>query len=217
MKTLLKIILLAVCAWLPAVAVNSHPHVFVDATIDIIRDEQGNFTQLRQVWVFDEIFSTTLVYDFDEDGDGKLGKEEIKIINDTVKASIADYDFYTAIRVNGKPYSFYEPSEFFTYYDDENRLVMVVTIEPEKPYDFSSGPLRFSASDTSFYVAFAFESDSVKVEGGKGTCKTSVEHPDFDKLYAENSLSLTEAFFEDPSNTASFGDEFYSWAEITCQ
>lgn len=194
----------------------AHPHVFVEANIDVVRDKDGRFTELRQVWRFDELFSATITIDFDEDGDGKLDKAEMKKITDTVKESIAEYDFYTALRVGGKPLEFYEPDEIIAYMED-GKMIMLLAVEPAKAYDFSDGPLSVSASDTSFYVAFDFDSTNIAVEGNSDGCKTDVVHPDFDKLYAENSLSLTEAFFNDPQNTASLGDEFYSWATIDCK
>lgn len=194
----------------------AHPHVFVEANIDVVRDEAGRFTELRHVWRFDELFSATITIDFDEDADGKLGEEELKKVTSIVKESIAEYDFYTALRVNGKPFEFYEPDEINAYFED-GKMIMLLAVQPAKPYDFSDGPLRVSTSDTSFYVAFDYDTPNIAIEGNSSGCETKVVHPDFDSLYADNSLSLTETFFDDPQNTADLGDEFYSWAIIDCK
>ena len=193
----------------------AHPHVFVEANIDVVRDDKGRFTELRQVWRFDELFSATITVDYDEDGDNKLNEKEITKVMDIVKESIAEYDFYTAMRVSGKPLEFFEPDEIKAYFED-GRMIMLLAVEPEKPYDFSRGPLQISASDTSFYVAFDYETANIKIEGNSSGCSTKVVHPDFDKLYADDSLSLTENFFDDPNNAKGLGDEFYSWATIDC-
>ena len=196
--------------------VRAHPHVFVEANIDLVRDADGNFTELRQVWRFDELFSTVLVLDFDRDGDQKLNQAEMKEVTDTVIKSIADYDFYTALRVDGKPFEFYEPEKLEAYFEGD-QLIMLLSVEPSEKYDFSNGPLRVSISDTSFYVAFEYEVGNVFIEGNSDGCNTSVVHPDFDTLYSDQSLSLTEAFFDDPSNLEDFGDEFYSWIVLDCE
>ncbi|MEM9332739.1 MAG: DUF1007 family protein [Pseudomonadota bacterium] len=193
---------------------RAHPHVFVEANIEIVRDDKGNFTELRQVWRFDELFSTTISLDYDENVDGKLDKHEIKKITDIVKESIAEYDFYTAIRAGTEPLEFYEPDEIGAYFED-GKMIMFLSVEPTKPYDFKGAPLRISASDTSYYVAFDFDKENITIDGNDAGCSMDVVHPDFDKLYADDSLSLTESFFNDPQNT-SFGDEFHSWATINC-
>ena len=212
-----RVILATVAASLAfASSAYAHPHVFVEANIDVVRDSYGNFTELRQVWRFDELFSATITLDFDDDGDGELSPAELKVVTDTVKQSIAEYDFYTAMRVDGKPLEFYEPDKIDAYYEND-QLIMLMAVEPFKKYDFSKGPLSISVSDTSFYVAFDYEVKNVAIEGNSTDCSTSVNHPDYDTLYAENSLSLTEAFFNDPTNTEAFGDEFYSWAVIDCK
>ncbi|MEL7429195.1 MAG: DUF1007 family protein [Pseudomonadota bacterium] len=196
--------------------VEAHPHVFVEANIEVVRDDKGRFVELRHVWRFDELFSATTVLDFDADGDGVLGPDELALLSSNVKESISEFDFFTALRVAGKAVEFYEPEELKSYYEND-QLIMLMAIEVAEPYDFSGGPLRVSVSDTSFYVAFDYDVKNISVEGPSDTCASSVVHPDFDKLYASDSLSLTEAFFDDPTNTQNLGDEFYSWATIDCK
>ena len=215
MKNLLLSTTVTLSYLFSAVVASAHPHVFVEANIEIVRDDKGYFTELRQVWRFDELFSTTVTLDYDENVDGVLDEKELKKVMDTVKESIAEYDFYTAIRAGNKALEFYEPDEINAYFED-GKMIMFLAVEPSKPFDLSKAPLRVSASDTSYYVAFDFGKENVSISGNTKGCVTNVTHPDFDKLYADNSEFLTESFFNDPSNSG-FGDEFYSWAVITCQ
>lgn len=193
---------------------SAHPHVFVEANIELVRDAENNLTELRQVWRFDELFSSTLVLDYDENTDGKLDAEEISKITAIVKESIAEYDFYTAIRSGSKAVEFYEPDEIKAYVDD-GRMIMFLSVAPSEKVNLGTNPVRVSASDTSYYVAFEFEEDDVTVTGGDDACNIDVTRPDFDSLYATNADTLTEAFFNDPQNT-DFGDEFFSWAVVKC-
>ncbi len=194
---------------------NAHPHVFVEANMEVIINDKGNFTELRHVWRFDELFSSTLVIDYDTNTNGKLDENEIKVITTTIHASIGEYDFYTAMRAGEKVINFYEPEKLNTYMED-GQMIMFFTIEPENPHDFKKAPLRISASDTSYYVAFEFsEKNIILKDKAADNCKAKVTVPDYDELYASDSQSLTEALFNNPDKP-DLGDQFFSWAEITC-
>jgi len=204
------------CAFLAAGAnlASAHPHVFVDAQMEVVLNDEGKFTELRHVWRFDELFSSTLIIDFDKNGNNELDTNEIEEITGIVKESIAEYDFYTALRSGKDVINFYEPEKISAYMEN-GQMIMFLSIEPEFPHDFKKAPLRISASDTSYYVAFEFSEKNIILKGDMETCKTNVTVPDFDALYASNSETLTEAYFENPENPG-LGDEFFSWAEVSC-
>lgn len=211
----LRIIFLSIIAGFVATAANAHPHVFVEANIEVVRNDNGDFTEIRHVWRFDELFSATLTIDFDKNGDGELDQEEIKEITDTVKESIAEYDFYTAVRQEGAELSFYEPEAIKGYFEN-GQMVMFLALELEKPQSPEKGPIKVSASDTSFYVAFEFEKKNVSVVGNADACEVAVEVPDFDKIYSGDAPGLSESFFSEQQGPVTLGDEFYSWASIRC-
>jgi ABC-type uncharacterized transport system substrate-binding protein len=193
---------------------NAHPHVFVEANMELVINDKKQFTELRHVWRFDELFSASLIIDFDTNGDNKLDETEMAEITKTVHSSIGEYDFYTALRAGTKVINFYEPEKLSAYMKN-GQMIMFFSVEPENPHDFSAAPLRISASDTSYYVAFEFTEKNVILKENAESCKTKVTVPNYDELYASNSDTLTEAYFSNPENPE-LGDEFFSWAEITC-
>jgi len=195
---------------------NAHPHVFVEANMDVVLNEKGEFTELRQVWRFDEIFSATVIIDYDENADGKLDEKELEEVATTVKGSIAEYDFYTALRSGENVIEFFEPKTMSAYFED-SQMIMFFSINPSKPFNMKDQPLRISASDTSYYVAFDFAEKNISLTGSEHDCTKKVVNPDFDKLYADNSETLSESFFNDTNQTNDLGDEFYSWATISCK
>ena len=79
----------------------AHPHVFIEANLEVVRNDKGEATEIRHVWRFDELFSSSLFLDFDENGNGKLDENELQEIAGITKESIAKYNFYTEIR-NGE-------------------------------------------------------------------------------------------------------------------
>lgn len=193
---------------------TAHPHVFVEASMELVINKKGQFTELRHVWRFDELFSSTLILDYDTNGNGALDKDEIDEITKTIHESIGEYDFYTALRSGKDVINFYEPDKLNAYMED-GKMIMFFSIEPENPHDFKKAPLRISASDTSYYVAFEFSKESIILKENAEKCTAKVTVPNYDELYASNSETLSEAYFSNPDKPE-LGDEFFSWAEISC-
>ncbi|MGQ3281388.1 MAG: DUF1007 family protein, partial [Shinella sp.] len=49
----------------PAVAF-AHPHIFAEARLEVVAGEDGTVSELRNVWRFDDMFSASVVMDFDK-------------------------------------------------------------------------------------------------------------------------------------------------------
>ncbi len=74
----------------------------MEARLEVVAGDDGNIKELRNVWRFDEVFSSTVLLDFDKNKNLKLDPEELKAVGKTVKESLADFDYYTNITQNGK-------------------------------------------------------------------------------------------------------------------
>jgi ABC-type uncharacterized transport system substrate-binding protein len=59
-----------------AMPASAHPHVFVDARIEVIFDGQGRVSAVQNIWQFDAAFSVFATEGLDTDGDGKLSSAE---------------------------------------------------------------------------------------------------------------------------------------------
>ena len=60
-----KALLLATALALPSVA-HAHPHVFAEAKLEVSGDDKVFISELRNVWRFDEVFSSSVLMDFDK-------------------------------------------------------------------------------------------------------------------------------------------------------
>lgn len=58
--------LLAFLAPLPAAA---HPHIFIDAGLEAIVDEEGRLTHIKVIWTYDAFYSLLITEDMGLDGD----------------------------------------------------------------------------------------------------------------------------------------------------
>ena len=185
--------LAAILAPAPALA---HPHVFADARLEIETSADGQITELRNVWRFDEVFSSSVVMDFDMNSDMQLDAGELAQISDMVTQSLAEFDYYTNVTVNGKDVGTSLPEAIKVDYQD-GQLLMFFALVPETNTQLK-GKIAVGVFDPTMYAALDFVNDEdMAVTGGSADqCAREVVRPDFDEIIMQNQAFLTEAFFE---------------------
>jgi ABC-type uncharacterized transport system substrate-binding protein len=80
----------------------AHPHVFIDNRISVVFDDKG-LMGFKHEWIFDEMFSSTIIQEFDLDADGNFNEKEIKGV---VKGAFTD------ITINGQRFKIKEFKDF---------------------------------------------------------------------------------------------------------
>lgn len=191
-----------------------HPHVFAEARLDVDVDAAGNVAALKHVWRFDDVFSSTVLVEFDKNADLKLDEAELKDVSDTVYQSLAEFDYFQLVTVDGKDVPMTPPDRLFADFKD-NQLIILFASKPKQPLKLS-GKIDFGVYDPTFYTAIDFiEDDQMAVQGMPAGCTRSVIRPDPDEAIAQNQASLTEEFFNDPSGT-DLSKIFATRLELTC-
>lgn len=202
---------LAACA---AGTASAHPHIFAEARLEVATDGNGAVKELRHIWRFDEFFSSTVMLDFDANKDLILQKNELEAIGETVRTSLADFDYYTSISRDGHDIGVEKPEQIFANFED-GQLLMFFAVAPAEPMPLE-GKLTFGVYDPTMYAAIDFVNDSdLVVIGDAGDCSREVVRPDPDQVLAENQGSLTEAFFKDPGGN-DLSKLFATRLELTC-
>lgn len=193
----------------------AHPHVFVEAKLQVVAGSDHMVKELRNTWRFDEVFSSSVVMDFDKNGDLKLDASELKTIANTIRTSLADFGYFTFITADGATINAKKPNVFNVDFKD-NRLIVFFITAPEKPMPIS-GHLSFGVHDPTLYTAIDFKDDgdlSITGDGFKA-CKRTIVRPNPDEVIKQNQASLTEAFFNDPTGT-DMGKLYATRMELTC-
>ena len=193
----------------------AHPHIFAEARLEVIAGDDGTVQELRNVWRFDEVFSSSVLLDFDKNTDLKLDEAELAELGEIMRTSLADFDYFTTISVDGKDASIQKPEAFHVAYQD-NQILVFFAVKTEAPLPLK-GKLAFGIYDPSLYTAIDFPSDEDLVAQGKAAdaCKREVVRPDPDEIITQNSETLTEAFFNDPSGN-DMSKLFATRLELTC-
>ncbi|MGU3400519.1 DUF1007 family protein [Brucellaceae bacterium D45D] len=198
------------------VTAHAHPHVFAEARLEVSVAPDGTVEKLAHVWRFDDVFSSTVLMEFDKNGDLKLDDKELIDLGHVINESIAEFKYFQTVEQDGKDVEMARPSDLAALFTD-NRLLIVFTSKPAKPLKLAPGhKTSFGIYDPTFYTAIDYVNDSdLVVKGLPKDCKSSVVRPDPDEAIAQNQMSLTEAFFNDPSGN-DLSKIFATRLEISC-
>jgi ABC-type uncharacterized transport system substrate-binding protein len=194
------ILLLAMLSLFPVPAL-AHPHIFVDAKFEVVAAPDGSISELRNIWHFDEVFSSSVVMDFDKGDNQTLSASELKAVGKTVRDSLAQYNYYTNVTSNGKAVPMAKPDAVQADYKDGS-LTLTFSLKPEQK-TFLKGTTSFGIYDKTLYTAVDFATDDDMTISGSalGRCKRKVVRPNPKEVMAENQAALTSMFFSDPKGT----------------
>lgn len=191
----------------------AHPHVFAEARLEIATEGE-KVQALRHVWRFDDLFSSTVIFEFDRNKDLKLDPEELEMVGSVILESLAEFDYFQFVTADGKDVEMSPPEKIVASLEDQQLLILFESSPTEElPL---SGKLHFGVYDPTFYTAIDFYDDTnLVVADMPESCAKEVVRPDPDEALAQNQQSLTEAFFTEPGGV-DYSKLFATRLEITC-
>jgi ABC-type uncharacterized transport system substrate-binding protein len=87
-----------------ASGVWAHPHVFVDNKVVFVFNARG-LTGVKIQWTFDELYSSSVIMDYDKNRDHILNSAETRRLAGQALADLKLKHFFTYIRVNGRDFT----------------------------------------------------------------------------------------------------------------
>jgi len=204
--------------------VGAHPHIFVEAKVEIVVDRDNQVQKLKQLWRFDPFFSAMVILDFDANGNRQLDEPEIDTINHTIRDSLSEFDFFQSITVDGRAVGLLEPDVLATSMQD-GELYLTLENRPARPLALEpGGQYRFTLYDPTFYVAVDFQKDiDISLTGLPDFCSSHMVRPDTDNLLSQSLAELSqglardEEFFNDPVASLDLARELAPKLEVTCE
>jgi ABC-type uncharacterized transport system substrate-binding protein len=191
-----------------------HPHVFAEARLDVVIGSDNKVQALQHVWRFDDLFSSTVLVEFDANKDLKLDEKELEEVGNTVHASLAEFNYFQMVTQDGKDVKMVAPDRLIATLQD-NQLIILFESKLAEPLPLN-GKLEFGVYDPTFYTAIDFVDDAnMATENLPPACARSVIRPDPDEAIAANQSTLTDAFFSDPTGT-DFSKIFATKLELNC-
>jgi ABC-type uncharacterized transport system substrate-binding protein len=181
-------------------AALAHPHVFADARLEVAVAPDGKVEIMRHVWRFDDVFSSTVMLEFDADTDNRMEDPELEEVASVVAESLAEFNYFQTILVGDKSIDVKPVTDMKALFED-GQLIIFFTTQPTETVNIESSP-SFGVYDPTFYTAIDFVDESEMVlEGAPANCTREMVVPDPDEALAQNQATLTDAFFNDPQAT----------------
>lgn len=207
------------CASWAATPAAAHPHVFAEARLEITITPDRSVEKLAHVWRFDDLFSSTVLLEFDKKGTLQLDSEELNELSSTIDTSIAEYRYFQTVTQDGKDVVMKKPEHLIADLPD-NQLIVLFESKPDKPLKLEPGhKVSFGVYDPTFYTAIDYLKDEdLVVKGMPAGCSSAVVRPDPEEALAQNQQSLTQAFFDEAAAMTNDVSKFFATRiEITCQ
>jgi ABC-type uncharacterized transport system substrate-binding protein len=191
-----------------------HPHVFAEARLDVVVNPDQSVKSLRHLWRFDDLFSSTVLVEFDKNSDLKLDDAELQDVSKTVYDSLAEYNYFQLVSVDGKDVAMKPPAGLMANFEN-NQLIILFESEPKEKLALK-GKVDFGIYDPTFYTAIDYtEDENMAVKDLPASCTRAVIRPDPDEAISQNQANLTDAFFNDPAGT-DLSKIFATKLELTC-
>ena len=192
----------------------AHPHIFAEARLDVVVAPDATVTSMRNLWRFDDLFSSTVLVEFDKNKDLKLDDSELLEVANTIYQSLAEFDYFQLVTHDGKDVAVKPPERLIASFE-ANQLVVLFETTTKEPMKLA-GKVDFGVYDPTFYTAIDFSDDAhMAVENMPLSCKRQVIRPDPDQVLEENKDTLTDAFFNDPAGN-DMTKLFATKLELTC-
>lgn len=143
----------------------SHPHVFLTSSARFVFDEKG-LAGIRVQWVFDDMFSSSLILDFNKSGTGRFNPTEAAAVKKDFFMPLQKLDFFTHIKIDGKAFKVGYVTGFTP--EIKNGIVVIGFFVPcHVPADNSFHELKVSLYDQSYYHSVALESNPVSYDNNR--------------------------------------------------
>jgi ABC-type uncharacterized transport system substrate-binding protein len=133
-----------------APAASAHPHVWVDADVTL-QFKDRKIEAMRVTWVFDEIFSSSAIGDFDSHHTGRLDADELKRLVAQSSKSLRNYSYFTYLDMGGKRQRV-TAVEDFTAELKNKRLIYHFSVPVNPAVDPQQQPFGFLLYDETYYV-----------------------------------------------------------------
>jgi ABC-type uncharacterized transport system substrate-binding protein len=195
----------------------AHPHVYVDARVEVVFDKEGKITALRHVWRFDDAFSAFASQGLDTNGDGILSIEELQPLAKVNVESLKEYEYFTFLKAGGKRIGFKIPTEYWLQSSD-GYLSLFYTLPLMQAVKPDAAGLTIDVYDPNYFVDYQLvEKDPAKLIDAPATCTMAVKRKaDPDAATAAILGQFPASERELPANLRSLTNEMANRVMVKC-
>ena len=147
---------------IPVVTLWSHPHVFLYSTVKVVFDEKG-LAGVQVNWVFDEMFSSMIILDFDKNSNGRFEPSEIQNVKNGAFENLRQFNYFTHIKIDDKPFKVKYVKDFSAEITDGKmayRFFVPCHVRAEE----SLKEVKIAIYDATFYSSVFLQKNPVTYE-----------------------------------------------------
>jgi len=156
---------LALC-FCSAPTASSHPHVFVDCALTLVFDDEG-LAGFEQHWVMDEMYSSTMLEEYDPDGSSVQGESKLQEVRDIILEGFREYHYYTRVLVDEEERPM-ESMEDFSMTVENGRLVYDFYLPCPVRASSEACRVMVSLHDETYYKLLTLPTDAIAYRGDEG-------------------------------------------------
>ena len=153
-------ILFLLCTMCASVAF-AHPHVFVDASVKVLFNENG-LSGVQNRWVYDEVYSRATIASVDENDDGKLSVEEGEGLKSIILGEVARSNYFNYVQ-SGSVFLGAKAVTDFKASVKNGRLVLDFVVVFTAPVGADYSMLVIVVADPSNYVQVTADMENADV------------------------------------------------------
>lgn len=206
----------AAIAALP-MAASAHPHIFVDAGLEVIFDEAGKLTHVAVTWEYDELYSLLITEDMglDHDFDGELTAAELEQLDGFDQDWLEGYYGDTRAYLNGVELGLSRPVSYETSFS-KGRITSCHLRAVEGTPVVGSGALEVRPYDETYYTAYDI-TKPVKLTG-RDDCAFALDVPDVSGAMLELQAQLLklDASMDSTVEFPQVGAQFATTLRVSC-
>ncbi len=185
----------AACLAGAAVPSAAHPHMWVDVRVELRFDGEGRLAALRQVWLFDDLYTAFILDGMDGDGDGLPDQVQLDDLMRENLSNLKEFDYFTEVTGDVGKATFATATEGSTRVRGHN-LEMSFTVPLAAPMN-PGAQFTYAVFDPTYYIDMlhAEGDDAIRFAGAPAGCNHEVIEPNPDPATVElaASLDITES------------------------
>jgi ABC-type uncharacterized transport system substrate-binding protein len=172
----------------------AHPHSWIDLRSRVIMNDEGRVAALELDWLFDDLYTAYVAQEFVKQG--RPPSEFLPEVANTYLSNLAEYEYFTDVRLNDERLALGKPVRAETGLRDE-RLWLRFEVPLVEPIDPDSGRLTFAVYDPTYYIEILYpEGDAVRFTGPDAeACVGRIvpPNPSFEAIAFASALDVTES------------------------
>ena len=192
---------------------QAHPHVLIDIKVEAVFNDSGEVVGLRELWIFDELYTAFAVSGLDTDGDGQPEEDLIADLLNANMTSLKDYDYFTRVLLDDEPVTLATAGDASAWLLN-NRLRMRFFLPFAEPVDIADRNFSYAVYDPTYFVELLHSGapDAIVLSEAPASCSYVLDEPN----PTPETVSFAAAIDQMETAGDGLGIHFAEWVTVAC-